>query len=92
MSNLLDAHVIGITISKEQYEYATTTDLELDELEFLRVPGLNPKGTGKFEFRLNDYREINEVGLSIQKKTNGYLQSHLSFLFNRHLIELYPLV
>ena len=56
--------MVGITISKKQYEYATTTDLEPEELEFLRVPGLNPKGTGKFEFRLKDYREVTEVGSS----------------------------
>lgn len=63
MNNLLDVHVIGVTISKEQYEYATTTDLKTEELEFLRVPGLNPIGTGRFEFRLKDYRDVNEVSV-----------------------------
>lgn len=50
-----DVHVIGVTISKEQYEFATTTDLKKEDLEFLKIPGLNPIGTGRFEFRLKDY-------------------------------------
>lgn len=50
-----------MTISKEQYEYATTTDLDPNELEFLRIPGLNSTGNGKFEFRLKDYRDVNET-------------------------------
>ena len=56
-----DVHVIGITISKEQYEYAITSDLDAQQLEFLRVPGLQANGTGKFEFRLQDYRDVDEV-------------------------------
>ena len=58
--------MIGITISKEQYEHARTTDLEPEELEFLRIPSLNSKGMGKFEFRFQDYRDIDEVS-SIKK-------------------------
>jgi len=56
-----DVHVIGVTISKEQYEFATTTDLKKEDLEFLKIPGLNPIGTGRFEFRLKDYRDVNET-------------------------------
>ena len=29
-----------------------------EELEFLRVPGLKPTGSGSFEFRLQDYRDL----------------------------------
>lgn len=56
-----DVHVIGITISKEQYEYATTTDLDLDKLDFLKIQGLNPIGIGSAEFRLKDYRHVCET-------------------------------
>lgn len=53
--------MVAITISKEQYTYATTTDLEPSELAFLRVPTLNPAGKGSFEFRLQDYRDVDET-------------------------------
>ena len=56
-----DVHVIGITISKQQYEHATSTDLEPQDLEFLRIPGLHSTGNGRFEFRLRDYRDVNET-------------------------------
>jgi len=55
-----DVHVTGVTISKEQFDYACTTDLESHELEFLRVPGLKPDGSGQFEFKLQDYRDVND--------------------------------
>lgn len=55
-------HVVAITISKEQHKYATTTDLEPSELAFLRVPTLAaPSEKGSFEFRLQDYRDVEET-------------------------------
>jgi len=56
-----DVHVLGITISKEQIKYATTTDLEQHELDFLRIPGLKSEGTGTFKFELRDYRDTKET-------------------------------
>ena len=50
--------MIGITISQEQYEYARSVDLKPHELEHLRVQGLRPIGSGSFEFRLMDYRDL----------------------------------
>ena len=54
-------HVTAITISKEQVNHAKTIDLETDELAFLRVPGLGSAGEGSFEFRLQDYRDVEET-------------------------------
>ena len=54
-------HVVAITISKEQIAHAKTTDVEPDELEFLRLPGLGSDGAGSLEFRLQDYRDIDET-------------------------------
>jgi len=56
-----DVHVIGITLSKEQLDYATNTDTKLEALEFLRIPSLKSNGNGKVEFRLQDYRDLDEV-------------------------------
>ena len=52
--------MVAITISKEQLAYAKTTDVEQDELEFLRVPGLG-SDEGSFEFRLEDYRDVKQT-------------------------------
>lgn len=30
-------------------------------MEFFRIPGQKTKGIGKFEFRLQDYRDVNEI-------------------------------
>jgi len=56
-----DVHVLGITISEQQIEYATKTHLEPSELDFLRIPGLKSEGTGSFEFKLQDYRDTKET-------------------------------
>ena len=53
--------MVAITISKEQHKYATTTDLEPNELAFLKVPALSANGKGSFEFRLQDYRDVEET-------------------------------
>ena len=50
--------MIGITISKEQYEYETSNSSTPEELAYLRVPGLKSTGNSNFEFRLQDYRDI----------------------------------
>ena len=55
--------MVGVTLSEEQYEYAITNDIEPDELEYLRTPDLHPKGIGKFEFRLQDYRDVEGVSI-----------------------------
>lgn len=52
--------MVGITISQEQYNHARSADLTAKELEYLRVPGLSPNGKGSFEFRLQDYRDVDE--------------------------------
>jgi len=53
--------VVGVTISEQQYNYATTTDTELKDLEFLHIPDLDLPKAGKYEFRLQDYREVDET-------------------------------
>lgn len=53
-----DVNVLGITISKEQYEYAIKDDLDLENL---RLPGLKPLGIGKAEFKLIDYRDVKDT-------------------------------
>lgn len=53
--------MVGITISKEQYEYETTNNLTPEKLKYLRVSGLQPSGDGSFEFRLQDYRDVDET-------------------------------
>ena len=53
--------MVAISISKEQVSYAKSTDLELDELDFLRIPGLGSTGKGSFEFRMQDYRDVEET-------------------------------
>ena len=52
--------MLGITISQEQLNHARSVDLKANELEYLRVKGLTPKGTGSFEFRMMDYRDLDE--------------------------------
>ena len=54
-------HVIAVTISNEQLNFAKTNDTEADELEFLRVPGLGQDGSGSFEFQFKDYRDVDET-------------------------------
>lgn len=56
-----DVHVIGITISEEQFKYATSIDLELTDLEFLFISKNESGNYGKFEFRLIDYRDVDET-------------------------------
>ena len=53
--------MVAVTISNEQLNFAKTNDTELDELEFLRVPGLGLDGPGSFEFRFKDYRDVDET-------------------------------
>ena len=52
---------MAVTISKEQHSYAKSIDTEPEELAFLRVPGLDSAGEGSFEFRLQDYRDVEET-------------------------------
>lgn len=54
-------HVVGVTISTKQIEYANKNDTDLEKLDFLRVPGLKPVPVGSYEFLLKDYREVNET-------------------------------
>lgn len=53
-------HVLAVSISKEQVNFAKSNDLEPNELDFLRIPGLGSTEQGSFEFRFQDYRDFEE--------------------------------
>ena len=60
-NNFSGVHVVAITISKEQHSYAKINDVDLNELGYLLVTGLSKDEAGSFEFRLQDYRDVDET-------------------------------
>jgi len=69
-----DVHVVGVTLSQDQCEYAEKSE---EELEALTIPELNAKGTGKAEFRLCDYREVGLDGEKFDRVVSVAMFEHV---------------